>query len=229
MDIADQLLFRLQSRYPIMWMQSFDDLRVYKMLKSVCRDEDYNLYRWNMIDGLVELGLTLNTILPVGDNRLDGEQMLTEVLRRMDSYEKEIFVIEGPNEMMHYAGFQMLIKKVANELVHAKKPMHVLLYSPMAQIPAQLARYIDVLTMPPCNPSDYAFVLSTVAKSLQLEMSESTREKYIEASTGLTTLEAERIYTLAASETYLEANGVEVVEREKERIKEKLDALKMNF
>lgn len=227
MDISDTLLFRLQARYPIMWLQSFDDLRVYKMLKSICRDEDYNLYRWNLIDGLGELGLTLDTILPVGDNLMDGEQMLTEVLRRMDSYEKEIFVIEGPNEMLQYAGFQMLVKKVANELFKAKKPMHVIFYSPMAQVPLHLARYIDILEVPPSTPSDYAFVLGRVAKDHKIEMSASTREKYIEASDGLTTLEADRIYTLAASETYLELNGVEVVERERERIKQKLNALKL--
>lgn len=225
MDIADTLLFRFQARFPVIWLESYDDPRVYKVLKEVCKAEDYNLYRWSMVDGLVELGLTLDTVLPVGDTKMEAQQTLTEMLNRMDSYEKEIFVLDGAMDLLNYLDIKTLIKKIAIDLPKARKPMHLILISPEAKVPLELARYLDILTFPECGKDDYAEVLNKVTKSYQLEISESTREKLIEAADGLTTLEAERIYSLAASETYLEETAIDVIQRERDRINEKLAGL----
>lgn len=225
MDIADTLLFRFQARFPVVWLESYDDPRVYKVLKEVCKAEDYNLYRWSMVDGLVELGLTLDTVLPVGDTKMEAQQMLAEILNRMDSYEKEIFVLEGANDLLNYMDIKILIKKIAVDLPKARKPMHLILISPEAKVPLDLARHLDVLAFPECGKDEYAEVLNKVTKSYKLEISESTREKLVEAASGLTTLEAERIYSLAASETYLEETAIDVVERERARINAKLAAL----
>lgn len=225
MEISDTLLFRFQAKFPVIWLESFDDPRVYRVLKEVCKGDDYNLYRWSMVDGLVELGLTLDTILPVGDKKMDAQQMLSEILNRMDSYDKEIFVMEGANDLLNYIDIKILIKKIATELPKSRKPMHLILISPEARVPFDLARYVDILPFPDCEKQDYGLVLDKVVKEFKLELSGTMREKLVDEAEGLTSLEAERIYALAASETFLEDSAVAVLRREKARIEQKLDEL----
>ena len=225
MNITDMIMHRFQARYPVIWLESFDDARVYHVLKGVSREEDYNLYRWNQMDGLVELGLTLDTILPVGDLKLDAQQMLSEMLRRTDSYDKEIFVMEGMEDLLQYPDLKVLIKKVAREMPDSRVPMHLVFLSPEANIPYTLGRYIDVLEFPECELEDYHRVLQKVSKMNGTELSESLTEKLVEEAKGLTTIEAERIFFLAAVETSFDEGAIDVVRREKARIEKKLNIL----
>ncbi len=225
MDITDTLLFRFQARYPVIWLESFDDPRVYRILKNVCKAEDYNLYRWSLVDGLVELGLNLDTVLPVGDKKMDAQQMLSELLNRMDSYDKEIFIMEGPDDLLSYMDVKILLKKIAIDMPRSRKPMHLILISPEARLPYDLARYVDVLSIPECEKEDYGLVLDSVASEYKLSLSQALREKLVDEAEGLTSLEAQRIYALAASETSLEDEAVNVLRRERARIEKKMDIL----
>ncbi len=225
MNITDILFTRFRARYPVIWLESFDDPRVYQTLKEICKADKYNLYRWSVVEGLVELGLNMDTVLPVGDKKMDGQQMLSELLNRMDSYNKEIFVLEGANDLLGHSEIKILLKRIAIDLPHSRKSMHLILISPKANLPLDLVRYVDLLSFPDCDSEDYGLILEGISEELKLELSEAIREKLVYEASGLTSVEAQRIYTLAACETSLGEGAVNVVRREKARIEKKMDIL----
>ena len=225
MNIVDTLRHRFKARFPVVWLESFDDPRVYQVLKDLCKEEEYNLYRWNVVDGLVELGLTLDTVLPVGDLKLDAVQVAAEILRRTDSYDKEIFVMEGVEDLLQDFHLRFMVKKLARELPDSRVPMHMVFISPKAEVPFYISRYVDVLPFPPCERQDYFSILKEVAGKHLYHMSEPLTMKLLDGVEGLTSLETRRIFTLAMVETEFNETSVEVIRREKALIEEKLDRL----
>ena len=79
MQFFEQLKDVFQARYPVLILNSHEHARVYRHLKAFCRDEEYTLFRWSCVEGLLELGLSFDTEIAVGDTVSDPEQVLSEI------------------------------------------------------------------------------------------------------------------------------------------------------
>lgn len=216
---------RFKAGYGVIWIQTSDFKRAYKEFKALAIEGDYNLYKWSCIEGLMELGLTMDTVLSVGDNVMEARQILTEVLRRMDEFNKEIFVIEGFQDFIHFADIKTLFQKLAQELPRTRRRKHIILMSPKVILPEELARFVDVLEFPEATAQEYAALLLEVAKSYNLKPEYDLVSGLALKAQGLTELEARLAFSLVAVETGFGEGALDVLRKEKERIKEKLEAL----
>lgn len=216
---------KLKARYGVIWVQAFDFRRAYKYFKALAFEGDYNLYKWSCVEGLMEMGLTMDTVLSVGDNVLEGRKILTEVLRRADELESEIFVLEGFHDFIHFTDIKVLVQKLALELPQASRPKHMVILSPKLFIPEELARLIDVVRLPDASEQDYEDILIEVAKAQRLRIDSGVLKRMATAAKGLGELEARLIFGLAAVETNFSEDAVEVVHREKALIEDRLAEL----
>ena len=216
---------RFKARFGVIWVQTSDFRRAYGQLKAVAYENDYNLYRWTCVEGLMELGLTMDTVLSIGDHVKDARQMLTEVLRRMDEYDNEIFVLEGFHDFIHFADVKVLLQKLAQDMPRSHKPKHIVLLSPRVLIPEELARFVDVLALPEPTDQEYVTMLVEESKAQGKKVEFERISPLVGAVRGLTELEARTIFRLVGVETDYEEGAVEVASREKVRIDEKMTEL----
>ena len=216
---------RLKARFGVIWVQTSDLRRAYSQFKEVAYENDYNLYKWTCVEGLMELGLTMDTVLSIGDHVKDARQILTEVLRRMDEYDNEIFVLEGFQDFIHYADVKALIQKLAQEMPRTQRPKHIVLLSPRVLIPEELARFIDVLVLPEPTEQEYITMLVEESKAQGGKVEFERIAGLVAAVKGLTELEARGIFRLVGVETEFGEGAQEVASRERTRIDEKMTEL----
>lgn len=213
---------RFKARYGVIWIQTYDFRRAYDQLKAVSYEEDYNLYKWSCVEGLMELGLTMDTVLSIGEHVKEGRQVLTEILRRLDEYDNEIFVLEGFQDFIHYADIKVLLQKLAYDLPRASKPKHLVLLSPKVVMPEELARFIDVLALPGASEQEYVAMVEAAAKEHQVSLDFERISAMVTAIKGLTELEAQAMLRLTGVETAFGDGALEVLRREKARIDGKM-------
>lgn len=225
MDFAQTLLKRFEARYGVIWVQTSDYQLFYKHIKYAAREGDYTLYRWSSAEGLMELGLMMDTSLPIGDIVGDVTQVLAEAVRRTDELNREIFVVEGIYDQLQYPNVQILLRKLAVELPESKYPIHVVLPSPHFHLPRDVVRYVDALAMPTADQAALREELKHVEKMARNQIDDALAEQLCIAAEGLTLLEARNIFKLVAVETGFEEAGIEVVQRERQRIMDKLEML----
>ncbi len=224
MEFSQSLLHRLNARFGVIWVQTPDLLLFYKRLRAVALEGDYTLYKWTSAEGLMEMGLIMDTVLPIGDAIGDVRQVLTEAVRRTDELSREIFVVEGIADLMHYTDVKILLQKLAVELPTSKYPMHVILPSPRLVLPEEVVRFVDLMSMPEATQEDLREVLKELEKGMGMEIGAELADRLAQTAVGMTLLEAKNTFRLVAVETGFVEAGVAVVQRELERIQEKLDS-----
>lgn len=197
MHFFDQLSDLFKAKYPILMLRTYEFDRAYDHLKRFARNEDYLLYRWNCAEGLGEMGLTFDTVLPVGDRIFDPVQVLAEIDRRLDSRDQELFVLEGLSDYYHDPSVKVLLRTLALDLLKAEVPKHIVLIQPAGQVPAELLRFISVIDMPLPYEEELMEILNTQVKAFEAELQPAMAKELVKAALGLTAREAALAFRLA--------------------------------
>ena len=201
MQFFDHVQDLFRAGYPVIMLQTFEYARAYRTIKSYCKEEDVTLYRWNCVDGLLELGLTFGTELSVGDEVTSAEKVLLELLRRVDSRENEIYVVEGIYDFLWRAEVKVLLRKLATDLPKSEGKKNVVLLNPVYALPTELSRFVTVLRVPLPTREELGGVLDQVIHKVGTEPSQIVRDALLEAADGLTEREAELAFTYAHQQT----------------------------
>lgn len=197
MQFTDRLFDLLRAGYPILLLQTHEYDRAYAFLKEYCRKEDSLLYHWNSTDGLGEMGLNFDSILPVGDNIYEPTLVLEEVERRLDTREHEIYVLEGMADHLHFPNVKVFLRKLALNIPKGMGRKHVVLLGPMGNVPQELARFIAVVEMPFPDYSEMAAILDKAISAAGATVEDGLRHELVKAADGLTAHEAGMAYRLA--------------------------------
>lgn len=197
---VEELNTLTRAKYPIIYIVSWEERRVEDMLRQVAIDRRKKLYGWTLTNGIAPLDLMQAP--PLNPTTRDPMKALDFVAQ---SQESAIFVLKDFHPFLDDSrggpDHPMIIRRlrdITNDLKESRKTLVIL--SPVLRFPADLEKEITVLDYSLPMLDELALSLDRVVRSareiagVNLKMTDEEREHVLNASRGLTCLEAENAF-----------------------------------
>jgi hypothetical protein len=211
MGYFDRINEVLDAAAPVIMVRTTEFERAYAGLKRWCIEADGVLYKWNCVEGLLEMSLNFDTVMSVDARVSDLVQMLVEVERRQDSNEIEMFVFEGVYDFMYRADVKILLRKLTVDLPKSGGKKRVILLNPVPELPMELCNSIPVIEIPTPDQKELGKLLDSQIKLNGLKLSAEIKQGMLEAAEGMTYEAASLAFKLAAIRTELSEEAPAVV------------------
>jgi hypothetical protein len=211
MGYFDRINEVLDAAAPVIMVRTTEFERAYAGLKRWCIEADGVLYKWNCVEGLLEMSLNFDTVMSVDARVSDLVQMLVEVERRQDSNEIEMFVFEGVYDFMYRADVKILLRKLTVDLPKSGGKKRVVLLNPVPELPMELCNSIPVFEIPTPDQKELGKLLDSQIKLNGLKLSAEIKQGMLEAAEGMTHEAASLAFKLAAIRTELGEEAPAVV------------------
>lgn len=233
-NVFEQIQNMLKAYYPVLYLTTFEYNRTKDKIKGIARDlkKDYTYYEWNCVDGLNKTDLKTNEIESISLKE-NPEELLKFIGKRIenkdDSAKAELFIIEDFHEYIEDTNIKVLLRQLAEKLRFYRK--HIIIVSSVMKLPVELEKYITVVEMPLPGRGDLEKVLMRIAENANAELNDELKKKLIDSALGMTVMEADLAYCLAAAKNKLGNDSPNIVSREKEQIIKKsglLDYFQVN-
>src|SRR5215470_15010420 len=180
----------IRARYPLIYIVSFEEARVERMIKEIARDREKRLEIWSVTEGWKTIfgGQAKRDIydpLKALEYVAAGEDQGLYVMRDFHPFLKEPKVVRK-------------LRDLSEALRQAKK--NLLLLSPVQTVPPELEKALTVVDWDLPNRSE----IEGIAKTLFVQLPEVSRQKIndepgymervVQAALGLTGVEAENVF-----------------------------------
>ena len=224
MGFRDEIEDLLKARFPILYVESYEENRVISEIEAVVGQEGQlrtprAVVRWAATSGLVYPdGRTVGNA-----RRLD--QALEAVLT---ATEPSVFVFLDSHSSLGAGGSQAdpvvirRLRDIAEQLKFSAHPTSVVLVSPILHLPVELEKDVTIVDFTLPTDSDIAALLDTmISQNAQsgrvvVDLQPADRERLIKAAQGLTVSEAENAFARAmVNDGRLDATDVKLVLNEK--------------
>lgn len=197
---VDELNTLTRAKYPIIYIVSWEERRIEDMLRQVAIERRKKLYGWTLTNGIAPLDLMEATSI---------DPSTKDPLKALDfvaySQESAIFVLKDFHPFLDDSrgslDHPMIIRRlrdITNDLKASRKTLVIL--SPTLRFPTDLEKDITVLDYSLPTLEELALSLDRVIRSareiagVRLKMSDEERERVLNASRGLTCIEAENVF-----------------------------------
>ena len=212
---VEQLRDMLRAYYPVIYMTTFEYDRAKQKISGVAKslNKGYGIYEWNSVNGLVQN--TQDGMKRIEDCE-DPEQLLSHILKRHASDDSEIYILEDFHEYIDERNVKVLLRQLAETLRFYRK--HIIIVSSVFVLPIELEKYITVIDLGLPGRADLEQVLANVADSSKTVIEDGLRKKLVDAALGMTVMEADLAFCLAAVKNNLNSDAPATVAREKEQI-----------
>lgn len=212
----------LKAFYPVLYLTSFEYDRTKQKIEgiiNVLRSEgkDVRIFNWNCVDGL--RGLNGDKPQPVinkdGEEIVEPEEVLKYILNDKDA-SKDVFVLEDFNNYIEEENVKYYIRSIAERARHTN--IHAIILSAVYKLPVELEKYVTVLNIPLPDRFDMEKTLGVVERQCKINLSMEMRNRMVDAALGMTSMEADLAFCLAAVKDDLGQNAPYTVSSEKEQI-----------
>ena len=217
-DVFQKLILMIRAYYPVLYLNSYEYYRTKQKIKGIAEllrreGTKVNYYQWDCVFGLVQ-------ILPdKTEKRIERMEnpleVLAYILNSKKAGEKNIFVLDDINNHIERDEVKLMFRKIAEA---TNNNTHAIILSSSYKLPAELEKYITVLQIPLPKRSELGEVLDIVAKQSKVELKTNLRNRLIDAALGMTSMEADLAYCLAAVKDSLNEKSPFTVSSEKEQI-----------
>lgn len=229
-NLYEQIRDMLKAYYPVLYLTTFEYDRTKQKLRGIAKNlgKDYLYYEWNCVNGLTKRDLKNNTVSPV-DNNEDPEQLLKFIAEQAQKDSAEIFILEDFHEFIEERNIKIQLRQLAEKLRFFRK--HIVIVSSVLTLPVELEKYVTVIELALPGRNDLEQVLMSVANSTKVEIDDDLKKKLIDAALGMTVMEADLAFCLAAVKNNFDVNSPRTVALEKEQIIKKsglLDYFQIN-
>jgi len=226
-DSFEQIKDMLKAYYPILYLTSFEYDRTKQKLRGIAKalDKNYQFNEWNCVDGLCKRDLT-NDKQTLIENNEDPEQLLKFIATQSQSEPNkgiaEIYILEDFHDFIKERNIKIRLRQLAEKLCRLRK--HIIIVSSVLELPVELEKYITVVELALPGRMDLEHVLQDVAKDVKdangtkIGIDDDLRKKLIDAALGMTVMEANLAFCLAAAKNKLDINSPRTVTLEKEQI-----------
>ncbi len=195
----------VKAGYPALFIVSHEERRVEAELQSVAQKTAFQLYAWSITTGIVSVSDTPSAIA-------DSQEPFM-MLGAFDSLPERSILLLRDFHMILADRNPMVYRKMKDSLSIAKSMNRVIVIVGCSlQLPPELEKEISVIEFKLPDREQLREVLSSVAKSASVKLPGDV-ETLLDASMGLTTIEAENAFALSIVETGELVAGV--VAREK--------------
>lgn len=217
--IYDKIKFMLKAYYPILYLISFEYDRTKQKIDGIISSLRYEkreirLFNWNCVEGL-------NLIDADGERQYMGEEyddaeMVLKYIYNNKEKTKDIFVLEDFNNYIEEDKVKFYIRSIAERGKNTNT--HAIILSAVYKLPIELEKYVTVLNIPLPDRLDMERTLGVVERQCKINLSVEMRNRMIDAALGMTSMEADLAFCLAAVKDDLGENAPYTVSSEKEQI-----------
>ena len=214
-DIFEKIGQMLRAYYPVLYLTSFEYERTKQKIRGIVNNvaPQANFYCWDCVNGLYEYSTNGQKEI---ENKEEPEEILKYILSITDKSKKDIFILEDFNNFIEETKVKHLMRKIAEKAKFTNT--HVIIVSASYKLPPELEKYVTVLNIPLPNRSDIEKTLQQVEKDSKATLGVDLRNKLIDAALGMTSMEADLAFCLAAVKDNLGPNAPLTVSSEKEQI-----------
>lgn len=184
---AEELKLLIRSRYPVVYLLTFEEDRAEKLLKDIAADLKKKLETWSVTSDR---------------SHSPPQKKAAEALERaIASADPSIFVFRDFHHYMEDDVVIRLMRDVVNDFAKSSKTMVIV--SPTQKIPPELEKDITLLDLPLPGRAeiramlDEALAFAQRNPKLSASLDEDGKEAMVDATLGLTITEARRIFSKA--------------------------------
>lgn len=209
----------LSAYYPVFYLNSFEYDRTKQKIEGIADllrtdNKKVRIYTWNCVEGLMEK--TPEGSLYKGEEYDEPEMTLKYIYKNENREIKDIFILEDLSNYIEEDKIKYYIRKIAE---HAKfTNTHAIILSAVYKLPTKLEKYVTVLNIPLPDRTDMERTLAVVERQTKKNLSVEMRNKMVDAALGMTSMEADLAFCLAAVKDSLGENAPYTVSAEKEQI-----------
>ena len=207
----------LEAYYPILYITSFEYTKAAQQIGGTAREinKSYLVYQWNFVTGLTSASSAADEANKF-ENKEDPEEVLRFIESRISIAQPEVYILEDFHEYIEERAIKVRLRKLAEILRFYQK--HIVIISPILRLPVELEKYITVIDWKLPDREELKQVLDNVLKSCKKEISSSLQNKLIDSALGMTVMEADLAFCLAAVKTGYNDMAPSIVAQEKEQI-----------
>ncbi len=197
-DVRTELAVLIRSRYPILWVVSWEEERVEAALTRISAERRKRFVCWSVTRGFHE------ATEPPGLRRTPPAQQgnVAEVLAALDEIVKQVEPALYLFKDLHpFLSDPVVVRKLRDLAAYLKSsPKTLILCSPSRSIPPDLEKDITVVDFGLPTLEELGQMLDTIVSEvstqgrLHIDLSGAVREKLLQAALGLTLKEAENAF-----------------------------------
>jgi hypothetical protein len=197
MTFQTELETLIRARYPILYLITSEEMRVQNLVMEVARKRQKKVFEWSCTTGVVSAGSSVQSQKHRSSATTDPLAALDHVI---DQVEPAIFIFKDFHPFLTRSNFPIIrrLKEIALHLKNSFKT--IILISPLMEIPMELDKEITVLNYPLPYREDLSELLDRIVadlkqfKQMEINLSDSGRERLLQAALGLTLGEAENVF-----------------------------------
>ena len=218
-NVYEQIQNMLKAYYPVLYLTTFEYDRTKQKIRSIVKSigKDYVYYEWNYVDGLRKRDSDNGNFTPIPEQE-EPEQLLKYISSRIAEASdiSEVFILEDFHEYIEERNVKIKLRQLAETLRFFRK--HIIIVSSVMTLPTELEKYVTVVEIPLPDRGDLEKVLMNVAKNANAELNDELKKRLIDSALGMTVMEADLAYCLAAVKNKFDINSPRTVAFEKEQI-----------
>jgi len=188
-DMRGKIINYIRAGYPGLYLVSSEEQRVALEMTRIAKDLKYNLVFWSVVDGLVDTQKGTNN---------SANDPLEALIAIRDLKEKTLILLRDFHLFLQDPN-PILIRQLKDVLQMAKtKSKTLVILGCRLVLPPELERELTVVEFALPGKEHLNAVLDGILESANIKnMEQETREKVIDAASGLTTIEAENAFALS--------------------------------
>lgn len=220
-DTFEKIARMFAACYPVFYMQTHEYERTKGRIRGLARTLSgvTLVYQWNIVEGLSRDDKG-------GASSIEDKEDFVEVLRYISekiqqaqqagaSSPKQIFILEDFGDYLEQEQVRFYIRRFSDEAKYSN--VHIIILSATYKIPQDLEKVITYIAIPLPNELDLSKTLDEVLRGKEA-ISPSLKAQIVEASKGMTVMEADLAYSLAYVQSQMSKDAPRIVSSEKEQI-----------
>lgn len=209
----------LNAYYPVLYLTSFEYERTKQKIDGIINllrseKKEVRLFNWNCVEGL-NLIITDGQRQYLGEEYDDAEMVLKYIYNNKEA-SKDIFILEDFDNYIEEEKIKFYIRSIAERAKYTNT--HAIILSAVYKLPVELEKYVTVLSIPLPDRFDIERTLGQVERQCKINLSVEMRNRMVDAALGMTSMEADLAFCLAAVKDDLGENAPYTVSSEKEQI-----------
>ena len=207
----------LKAYYPIIYLSTFEYDKAKQQIRGLIKQMPiiYQYFEWNIVDGLVKKDINTGNTDSI-DSKEEPEELLKFVSEQLNNDTPQLFVLEDFHEYIEEPNIKIRLRQLAERLRYQRK--HLILISSVLNLPVELEKYINVVDLPLPGRADLDKVLQQIVDNAHVSLTDEKRKKLIDAALGMTVMEADLAFCLAAVKDKFEDDSPKIVAQEKQQI-----------
>jgi len=222
MSFAAELEVLIRARYPLIYIQTSEELRILPVVLEIASRRGKKAFEWSYSTGIVAAGASIQSQKNRSAGTKDPLAALDQVLEQV---EPAIFLFKDFHPFLARSNFAV-IRKLKDIALHLKNSFKtVILVSSILEIPAELDKEITVLNFPLPTKDDLGALLDRILedvrslREVRIDLDGGGRDRLLQAALGLTLGEAENVFAkIIVKDARLSGEDVNEVFAEKQQI-----------